>query len=323
VDELIFRSFKGLLTPDEEQTLTAWRASSPEHEARYRELGALAELTSKADAATRVRPSPSVEQLVRSVSPAPPAIASRPRKLSHKLALAAAIGLAAGALLVAGILSRSGESWSGFVPEQIVTSATETTTVTFPDGTVVRLAPNSRLRVTPGTSRDVTLEGRAYFDVAKVNRRFRVRTLAGDAVVLGTRFEVRATDRSAQVLVLEGRVALGGGGERVEVGAGEVSRLVRGTASRPEKVPDANQLVNWIGRFLVFRATPLPEALREIQRQYNTTIELRDSALVGTTITGWYADKSFEEVMQIVCSVVDRECAISRNHATIGEAHAR
>lgn len=322
MDELIFRSFKGRLTPDEERALIAWRNSSPDHEAHYRELGVLAELTSRAERAMQVGPIPALDQLLRSVSPAPPA--PRPRRASHKLVFVAGIGLAAAALLVAGILSRSGDSWSSFVPEQIVTAATETATVTFPDGTVVRLAPDSRLRVTPGTSRDVTLDGRAFFDVAKADgRRFRVRTGAGDAVVLGTRFEVQTTQQSAQVLVLEGRVALGGGGERVEVGAGEVSRLVRGTASRPERVVDASSLVHWIGRFLVFRAIPLGQALGEIQRQYKATIELRDSALAGTTITGWYADKSFEEVMQIVCSVVDRQCAISANHATIGATHAQ
>jgi transmembrane sensor len=323
VDELIFRSFKGSLAPDEARALAAWRAESPKHEARYRELRALAELTAAADEATRVGPPPPIAELVRRAAAGSAARVAPPRRISHKLAIAATIGLAAGALLVAGILTRSNESWSGFTPDQVVTGANETTTVTFPDGTVVRLAPDSRLRVTPGRSRDVTLEGRAFFDVAKVGRRFRVRTPAGDAVVLGTRFEVQATERTAQVLVLEGRVALGDGGERVEVAAGEVSRLVQGTASRPERVPDASARVSWIGRLLVFRGTPVAQALQEIERQYGASIELRDSALGRTTITGWYADKSFEQVMQIVCSVLDRECVIGASRATIDRAQAR
>jgi len=319
VDELIFRSFKGLVTPSEEQALAAWRAASPDHERRYRELAALAEFTAEAESSEHIRPAPTTTDLIRAVLP-PAAAGVGGRRHRFRLAVAAAIGLAAGALLVAGILSRSRDSWSGFVPEQVVTGSTETTTVTFPDGTIVRLAPNSRLRPTPGMSRDVTLEGRAFFDVAKADRRFRVRTVAGDAVVLGTRFEVRATHRSAQVVVIEGRVALGEGAERVEVAAGEMSRLVRGTASRPEKVVDAYRLVNWIGRFLVFRDTPVPEVLREIERQYGATIALGDSSLIGQTITGWYADKSFGEVIEIVCSVLDRTCIINESNATIGTA---
>src|SRR5207247_1917000 len=82
----------------------------------------------------------------------------------------------------------------GFGAQEFVTGATEAATIHLRDGTVVRLAPQSRLRLTgvPGV-REVTLDGRAYFAVAKLaGRPFTVKSRGGQAVVLGTRFEVDA-----------------------------------------------------------------------------------------------------------------------------------
>jgi ferric-dicitrate binding protein FerR (iron transport regulator) len=79
-------------------------------------------------------------------------------------------------------------------------------------------------------------------------------------------------------------------------------------------------LLSWVGRFLVFQDTPLPDVLREVERQYGVQVELGDSTLAMQTVTGWYADKSFEDVMRIVCSVLARQCSIDSTHAVIGTA---
>lgn len=195
---------------------------------------------------------------------------------------------------------------------EFVTGASETATVVLADGTVVRLGPESRLRI-PGIrgSREVFLDGTAFFAVAKLPEYpFRVRTRAGDAQVLGTRFEIRTNAGNLRVVVLEGRVALESGTDRVEVGAGEMSLISEGTSSAPVKVDDIRPLVPWLERFLVFQSTPLAEVAMELEREYGVPVEIADDALAGLTVTGWYADKSFEEVLAVVCGVLRAECSI-------------
>jgi transmembrane sensor len=111
-------------------------------------------------------------------------------------------------------------------------------------------------------------------------------------------------------VVLEGRVALGSGGKQVEVRAGEVSRISRGTTTAPVRVGNVEPLVPWLDRFIVFQATPLGEVARELEATYDVKVEVTDSALAQQTVTGWYADKTFPEVFSIVCEVLQAECSI-------------
>ena len=56
----------------------------------------------------------------------------------------------------------------GWGATEVVTGATELATVQLGEGSVVRLAPSSRLRVLAGRERAVHLEGRAFFAVERM-----------------------------------------------------------------------------------------------------------------------------------------------------------
>jgi len=315
---MVLRSLKGETSAAEKRILLAWREASPDHERRYQEIAAVAALTAQDETAKLPSVPPPITNLIRIAETTRPQPLRPARRAVIRWVVTGTI--AASITVGLGIALRAGRrSASQFMPEQVVTGPAEATTVSFPDGSVVRLAPNSRLRATPGRSRDLVLEGRAFFAVATDRERpFRVRTQAGDAVVLGTQFELSVDQRSARLIVLEGQVALGDGAQRVRVKEGELSRIVDGTTTPPVKVPDPHRMLEWIGRFLFFRDTPLGEVIREIERQYGARIQLRDTALARQTITGWYADKSFEDVVRIVCGVLDRSCTIDAAAAVIG-----
>src|SRR5207249_3180081 len=140
---------------------------------------------------------------------------------------------------------------SEFGVDQFVTGTNEMSTVHLRDGSVVRLAPRTRLTVTGREGqRQVTLDGRAYFAVAKDSSSpFRIRTSAGDVTVLGTRFDLEVERDDLRLLVIEGRVALSTpAGERVMT-RGEMTRVAGGNALPVTKVPDVNRLVDWVGNF--------------------------------------------------------------------------
>jgi ferric-dicitrate binding protein FerR (iron transport regulator) len=121
---------------------------------------------------------------------------------------------------------------------EFVTDTAEMATARLDDGSVVRLAPRSRLRVSHAAHvRESWLDGEAYFAVAHDKARpFRVRTRAGTVEVLGTRFDLRVAADDARHRH-RGRVALhgdrgasrGDGGEMGTVGTdGRINRA--GTA---------------------------------------------------------------------------------------------
>src|SRR5690606_35539212 len=91
--------------------------------------------------------------------------------------------------------------------------------VTLDDGSVVVLAPDSRLTVLSASgagSRDVELTGQAVFQVAHdATRPLRVRAGALTTEVLGTRFVVRAyrDDEAITVALVEGSVRVSAVGD--------------------------------------------------------------------------------------------------------------
>lgn len=86
--------------------------------------------------------------------------------------------------------------------------------VSLPDGTQVRMGPNSRLTYPQsfqGKTREVTLAGQAFFSVAKnKDKPFVVRTKSMDITALGTAFEVfdYAYENRSEALLLEGKVRI-------------------------------------------------------------------------------------------------------------------
>lgn len=334
MDYLLFRSLKGETGAAEEEKVLEWRRSAPENEAHYSELERLLALT--ADAYRRpdehVRPRPDATELVRRAEAsgeaadraAGPELGSGQRRRWGFWLGGAIAAVAAVALLMVLQPSPPPRELLSFGVDEFATGANDVATVQLQDGTIVRLAPRSRLRLTGSAGeREVTLDGRAYFVVASMEGLpFTVKGRAGDAVVLGTRFEVEAREDELWLLVVEGRVALSAPGSRVEVGAGEMARTVQGALSAPVRVPDAHRMLEWTDNFLVFQRTPIQEVAAEIERHYGIRVEVIGRDLARQTVTAWFADAAFEDVMRVVCKVLTATCSKDEGKATIDLSHS-
>jgi transmembrane sensor len=202
---------------------------------------------------------------------------------------------------------------------EIVTGANELATVHMADGTVARIAPRSRLRLENAShERVVSIQGRVFFAVAKDPARpFRVRTSEGDVVALGTRFDVRTERRELRLAVLEGRVALISGGAQTELAMGEVGGLRDGVPIPVVKLRSPEEVTSWMKKFLAFRATPLITVAAEIQRVYGRRVTITDPTLGNETVTATFTDESLEGVVNVVCTVVGVQCAVSESQITI------
>ena len=324
MDELIFRVVKQLATAEEVEAVRLWRQTSLANEQRYRQLAEVLALTKLAESSRRRSSPPPVGEIIHEA-------ATRqfpdPYAFRHRRWL---VPLGAAALVLLGFLGSlvlpTRDPAPMFAAEEFVTGTSDMATVRLTDGTVVRLAPSSRLRVTRGSGgREVSLEGHAYFAVAKSKgRTFAVRTRAGDAEVLGTRFEINVKEKDLRLVVVEGLVALSAGSKTVAVPARHMSRVINGDARPAVDVSDAAAQVRWTGRLLVFQERRLTDALEEIEQQYGAQVELADPSLADETVTAWFQDRSFEDVMNVVCAVLNARCNIEPGRATVtGRQSAR
>jgi transmembrane sensor len=166
----------------------------------------------------------------------------------------------------------------------------------------------------------VWLEGRAFFGVEPdPSRTFTVRTQYGDAIALGTRFEVRTDEEEFRVLVVQGNVRVSSSGRSVELGEGLVSRTAQGAPPATSSVEDVDAELNWIGQTLVFRATPLSRVISEIEHRYGVTVELEVDGMRDLTVTAAFTDQPVESVLFVVCEIVGAGCTVEDGRFRIGD----
>jgi transmembrane sensor len=323
MDELIVRSLQERATRDEERALAAWLEAAADNRAYYEEQRQLWELAATTSHAAGAPPQPRARDLVArtAAEQAGPALMPRRRLRWYEPLAAAAVVLG---LLLGGalFLREAAEPAPYFGVAEFATGAREFVTVRLDDGTIVRLGPSSNLQLDgSGGQRDVWLEGDAFFAVARHdNAPFVVRTRAGNARVLGTRFDLHARNEDLRVVVVDGRVRVesGASGQHEEVGPNEVSHIIGGGRPYVTQVPDVYALLEWMKNALVFQATPLDRVAEELEHRYGVPVELADPAVAGRTITAWFTDEPLDAAIGVICRVAEVRCTVSENIVRIG-----
>lgn len=196
--------------------------------------------------------------------------------------------------------------------------------VTLPDSTVIVLNAGSTLRYPPvfaAGTREVTLEGEAFFDVAPDPRKpFIIHTGALNTTVLGTSFNITAYKSAAQVsvTVLTGKVAVMDtlSQQSVTLLAKQKVTFDPGTAalltSTEEKPENA---MAWSNGQLIFEETPLGEVVETLSRRYNVRITLTDQRLAGYRFNGAFETESLDDILKIITTLT--KTSIKREGATI------
>lgn len=316
MDDLILRSLQDDISDLDQRKLKKWRDASPENERHYRQLANLWAVDIPPALPGSPPTRPALGELIRKAE-----TRRGTRLLGHPVVARGArwaVGIAAAlaTLIAASVLtdSATGPDESDFGGAEFVTTSTETATVTLSDGTLVRLAPNSRIRLPSGRGRKVWLHGRAYFAVEPdPSRPFTVHTRAGEALVLGTRFELRVQEDDLRLAVIEGRVALSAGKETVEVVANEISDITAGSKPSVVRVENISELLDWPGGLLVFQSTPFRQVGLEVERYFGTHVEITDTIVAQRKITGSFTGQSLHEVVTAICLAASARCSINAN----------
>ena len=151
--------------------------------------------------------------------------------------------------------------------------------VLLPDGSRVWLNADSKLTYPEQFAkynRNVTLEGEAYFEVAKdAARPFIVKTFHYNIEVLGTRFNVADydNDMSVHTTLVEGKVAVSGPGVRQRIlQPNEQFVLDKNTGKQEIKTVDVSYIVAWKDAGFRFRDVRLEDIMHAIERWYDVTV---------------------------------------------------
>ncbi len=226
-------------------------------------------------------------------------------RFGFRLRPAIALGLAAAALVVGvifllipatGILNYS-------------TGRGQISRILLADSSEVLLNHTSQLAVdiAPGRGgREVRLQGEAFFRVRRTGKPFRVTTEAGIVQVLGTEFNVRIREGRMEVAVVEGRVAVGTGGDMtnsVTLSAGTMTTCEKGSRpSAPERILFADY-PGWIHHELLFQRTRLEQVLNEIESQFDILVRVDRPALLRETVTGSLDSRSAESAVAALATL--------------------
>ena len=188
-----------------------------------------------------------------------------------------------------------------------VTGAGERSDLLLADGTRVRLAPGSQVRVAADfgvARRDVYLDGEGYFEVTHdESRPFTV--YAGNTSVrdIGTAFSVRsyASDSAVQVVVREGEVAVAGVGR---LRAGDMGRVSSTGEATVRRAVDVETQLSWTTGRLVYADAPLGDVLADLRRWYGVDAQLDDTAISHLPFTGTLANVAPNEAVAQVAATM-------------------
>lgn len=217
---------------------------------------------------------------------------------------------------------------------EVVASPGARTKLVLPDGTLVWLNSNSKLKYAGDFnihSREVELEGEAYFDVVKnASLPFIVHSAAINIRVLGTAFTIKSypQDETIEATLLRGMIeiyrqdnpntprvilkpneklvfskhlssaslpigAAGAAATRPVIHAPDIA-----VNNIPLNIPDSEKVeTSWMYNKLVFNGDSFRELAEKMERWYNVKIIFRDETLYKCRFGGVFADESVEEAL--------------------------
>lgn len=275
IREIALRFFEGTITAEEECELYGFLNGNPQGLAQMREW----ESCWKRDHVPPADVLDSLDSLRRKIRRRRPL-----RRLWLRISAAAAV-LVLVSTLVLHLLPAER-------PEQLFTVEAPQGThsrISLPDGTQVWLNAGSALSYGSSfneTSREVSLSGEAYFEVARhAALPFRVEARGCTFTVLGTKFDISAyaEDPAVTAALLEGALRFESEDKQEAMTPGDLVTYDCATATVRREQVDVRQYRAWIDGVIRYDAITLPSLLRRLAREYDVEIDLRTRRFDDTT----------------------------------------
>lgn len=194
------------------------------------------------------------------------------------------------------------------------------------DGTKIRLNSNSQIWISAfygRESREVTLEGEAYFEVIHdEDRPFVIHTSGASIKDLGTAFNVRALPGkdNVQVAVTEGRVSIRAEQQTeeqaVELTPGQFGYLDLNTNAVEVDNFGIENYLSWMNGRIKFQNAQLSHVSRQLSRIYNIAFEYSNSSLKNLALTADFERGSIEKALEVISLTLNVEYRIEDRKVT-------
>ncbi|HET6581927.1 MAG TPA: FecR domain-containing protein, partial [Nannocystaceae bacterium] len=172
-------------------------------------------------------------------------------------------------------------------------------------------------------TRDVSLRGLAYFDVAHDSTRpFAVHTASATLRDVGTSFTVRADSVfGTRVAVTAGAVSVASGarpGSATVLQAGDRAEVTTDTMRVERGVAEPGELA-WTRGVLTFRDAPLSLVAAELRRWYGVVLVVDEPAVESRRLTASFDRASAVDVGRVIAAVLGTTATRSRDTLHLGE----
>ncbi len=183
--------------------------------------------------------------------------------------------------------------------ENITTQYAENKEVVLPDASEIILNADSELSYSEkkwDKERNVSLEGEAFFKVAK-GKRFTVSTDHGTIAVLGTQFNVENRKGYFEVTCFEGLVSVTYNNNITKLPAGTTFMVIDGKVIDSEKPNTTTP--SWMNNESSFKSIPLKFVLDEFERQHDIKVETQNID-INTLFTGTFSNTNTDLALQSI-----------------------
>lgn len=277
----------------------------------------------------------------------------RRQRRRRRLVMAASFFLVlivAGWLLIPAVYP--GKAPAGKPKEALVAQNGSRTRSRLPDGTTVWLNAGSRLFFIndfTGATREVKLEGEAFFDVVKkTNQPFIVHTSGIDIRVLGTAFNVKdyPEDKTVETTLYRGLIQVSGAGNAtrspielrpneklvLEKDAFTVSADQPGNSSATVLLSPQVTIMHidstkqeserfetaWLYSRLEFRGDSFGELARKLERWYNVSIVFTDEKAKQLSFNGSFEKETVEQAFEALKAANSFSYKINKDEIFVG-----
>lgn len=185
--------------------------------------------------------------------------------------------------------------------------------VVLPDGSTVSLSESSSLAYSnnfDGDIREVQLEGKAFFEIKRNERKpFVVRTEESEVRVLGTSFlvDTDAADHNTEVVVATGRVAVTkntmkykDNSSRVELTPGEIGTVSKSSRAITKNKNSNVNYLSWKTSIIDFDRENLKSVIQTLEEVYHINIEVSDPNIYNCKLSAKFDHRPVTSVMEIV-----------------------
>lgn len=204
----------------------------------------------------------------------------------------------------------------------------------FPDGTIAWMHPSAQIEYrkdfNDGATRDVTMQGEAFFEVTKNPKRpFIIKTGAIYTKVLGTSFNVKSYPgmKQTEVSVVTGKVmvyTLSTSPDKVKQEAFLLPRekiIASVSEVKFEKRVETNAAMNiWQKENLSFNNTPVEDVVKALNKRFASNIQIKDPIINQYQLKADFTNVNLPSVLELLSKSLGITYEINENGITMSKS---